>query len=209
MLVDPDGKSIKKLEPKVVIDAILANENRGMNKNMAEHTLALGPGFCAGRDVDAVIETMRGHNMGRIVHEGYSSRSHNKASQVDTDDHIEHLLFAPMAGKFEALHHISFAAKKGEPIAVITDKDGNKATVCAQMDGVIRGIVRDGFQVRANQKIADINPNMRQGDCFTVSDKARCIGGAVLSAVMSWSLKKKKRGFFAKLSDSDMFDSFD
>lgn len=196
MLIDPQGKCIEKLKPKIVIDAILAYENRGMSRDMAEHTLALGPGFCAGRDVDAVIETMRGYSLGRIIYEGYSSRGQGKAGQVAADDHIEHIVFAPVAGRVEALHHISFPIKKGEPLAVIHTDDGESITVAARFDGVIRGIVRDGFSVKQGQKMADVNPNMRQGDCFNVSDKARCVAGAVLAAVTAWESKKKKRSFF-------------
>ena len=206
MLIDPEGKSIKKLEPKILLDAILSGKaNHGVTKGVAEHTIALGPGFCAGRDVDAVIETMRGYNLGRIVYEGYTSRSDRSAGQVGNVSNVEHIIFAPLAGTVESLHHISYKMKKDEPLAVIHTDNGS-VTIKAHLDGVLRGIVHDGSFIKKGQKMAEINPDMRQGDCFSVSDKTRCIGGAVLMAVMAWAKKNKKRGFFAKLSEQEMFD---
>ena len=70
LIVDPDGASITALKPEVVVDAILAKKNLGTNRSMAPLTIGLGPGFAAGEDVDIVIETMRGHNLGRIIREG-------------------------------------------------------------------------------------------------------------------------------------------
>ena len=201
MLIDPSGKSIRELKPKYIVDAVFSGDKRSLDRSLAEHTLALGPGFCAGRDVDAVIETMRGYNLGRIVYEGYSSRKSGQPGQVAADDHIEHILFSPAAGEVEALHHISYPIKEGEAIAVIHAANGKDVTATAQMTGVIRGIIRDGFPIREGQKLADINPTMRQGDCFRMSDKSRCIAGAVLEAIMIWDSQKKKRGFFDKLSD--------
>ena len=202
MLIDPKGACIKKLEPKILLDAIMSGDGR-MTKDMAEHTIALGPGFCAGRDVDAVIETMRGHNLGRIIYEGYSARheAHNNG-QVDTN--AEHIIFSPTAGVFEALHHISYPAKQGDEIAVIHQNDGSEVRVTAQIDGVIRGIVHDDIVVRQGQKIVDINPKLRQGDCFTISDKTRCIAGSVLAAISVWLRKKGKGGFLAKFN-RDLF----
>ncbi len=206
MLIDPEGKCIKKLAPKILLDAILSGaERHEIAKGCAEHTIALGPGFCAGRDVDAVIETMRGYNLGRIVYEGYASRRDNAAGQVGNVTNTEHLLFAPIDGTVESLHHISYKVKKGEPLAIIHTPNGS-VTVAAHLDGVLRGILRDGSFIKKGKKIAEINPTMRQGECFAVSDKARCIGGAVLMAVMAWAKKNKKRGFFEKISDRDMFD---
>ena len=205
MLVDPNGASIDALEPKILLDAILSGEKHGIIKGLAEHTIALGPGFCAGRDVDAVIETMRGYNLGRIVYEGYTSRRDKKAGQVGNVSNVEHLIFAPLAGTVDPLHHISYSIKKDEPLATINTDNGS-VTIKAHIDGVVRGIVHDGSYIKKGVKIAEINPDMRPGDCFNLSDKARCIGGAVLMAVMTWAKKNKKRGFFAKLSDQEMFD---
>ena len=207
MLIDPEGKSIKKLAPKVILDAVLSGEDRHETiKGSADHTIALGPGFCAGRDVDAVVETMRGYNLGRIVYEGYASRRDKNAGQVGNVTNPEHLLLAPIDGTVESLRHISYMVKVDEPVAIVHTPNGS-VTIKAHLDGVLRGIVRNGSFIKKGQKLAEINPTMRQGECFAVSDKARCIGGAVLMAVMAWAKKNKKRTLFDKLSGrDDMFE---
>ena len=197
MLIDPDGKHIQKFAPQVVVDAIMANENTGTTKDMAEHTLALGPGFCAGRDVDAVIETMRGLDLGRIIYEGYTYRKQSAAYLVGHND-LENIIFATTAGRVEALHNISYKLEKGEPVARIYKDDGSYVEICAHMSGVLRGVVRDDAMVVEGQKVVDINPVMHQSDCFIMSDKVRCISGAVLQAVMRWESQKPKRRLFGR-----------
>ena len=193
MMVDPKGKHIPGFKPKVLLDAILAHENKGTVKGMAEHTLALGPGFCAGRDVDAVIETMRGHNLGKIIYEGYSYRDQGKLSLVDAAGAVGQILFAPEAGRLEGLQNISHKTQKGELLARIHREDGSALEICSQMDGVLRGIMHSGCSVKKGQKIADVNPVMSREECFTLTDKARCVAGSVLQAVMAWESKKRKR----------------
>ena len=193
MLIDPKGKHIPYFRPKVLMDGIMASENRGTTKDMAEHTIALGPGFCAGRDVDAVIETMRGHNLGKIIYEGYSYRDQGKLSLVDAAGAVGELLFAPEGGRMEALCSISHRVEKDETVARIHREDGSVVEVQARIKGVLRGIVRSGCPVKKGQKIVDVNPVMSREDCFTLSDKARCIAGSVLQAVMAWESKKRKR----------------
>ncbi|MBR3458191.1 MAG: EF2563 family selenium-dependent molybdenum hydroxylase system protein [Selenomonadaceae bacterium] len=193
MLIDPKGKCIPDFKPKVLMDGIMANENRGTSKGMAEHTIALGPGFCAGRDVDAVIETMRGHNLGKIIYEGYSYRDQGKASLVDVAGAFGRLIFAPEEGKFEGLYHISHKMQKDEPVARLHKEDGSVVEIRTQTSGVLRGIVHSGCTVKAGQKLVDINPVMSREDCFRISDKARCVAGSVLQAVMAWESKKRKR----------------
>lgn len=195
MLIDPGGRHIAGFEPQVVIDALMANENFGTTRDMAQHTLALGPGFCAGRDVDAVVETMRGHTLGRIIYEGYSYRKEGEVFQVGHNDK-ENILLSPVEGRVEALHNISCKMEKGEPVARIHQEDGTVTEICAHISGVLRGIVREGSMVSKGQKLIDINPVMHQEDCFTISDKVRCIAGAVLQAVMKWENQQPKRRFF-------------
>jgi xanthine dehydrogenase accessory factor len=197
MLKDPSAKCIKELEPRVVVDALLRHGNvAGTNRKMAEHTIALGPGFCAGRDVDVVVETMRGHNLGRLIYEGYSYRDQQSDGGIIGDPaNLEHLVFAPAAGKVKLLQGITLMVKKGDPLAEIQTK-GGKVRVDATIDGVLRGAIHSGLTVAEGQKIADIHPSMSQEDCYTISDKARCIGGSVLEAVMAWEAKRPKRFFF-------------
>ena len=197
MLCDPKGDCIKELKPRVVVDALLRHENvAGTNRDMADHTVALGPGFCAGRDVDVVVETMRGHNLGRLIYEGYSYRDQQSDGGLVGDPaNLEHLVFAPATGKVKVLQNISMYVKKGEPLAVITSR-GKKTEVCATIDGMLRGAVHSGLQVEKGQKIADIHPTMSREECFAISDKARCIGGSVLTAIMAWESQDSKKSKF-------------
>ena len=189
MIVDPAAQSVEDFHPQVFVDAVLAHRNLGTTKKMAEHTIALGPGFCAGRDVDTVIDTTRGHNMGRIVHEGFTRRDDE---ELAPDETIEHIVFASAAGRFEALRSISFLVRKGEVIGHI-HAGGGTVDVTAPFDGVLRGILRDGTTVYEGEKVADVHPEMTQGECFTVSDKVRCIGGSVLTDIMQWESGHHKR----------------
>ena len=196
MLEDPEARCVKELKPQVLVDAILSHNTNGTNKDMAEHTIALGPGFCAGRDVDVVVETMRGHNLGRLIYEGYSYRDQQSDGGLVGDPaNLEHLVFAPASGKVKILQNISMYVKKGEPLAVITSK-GKKTEVCATIDGMLRGAVHSGLTVEKGQKIADIHPHMSREECFAISDKARCIGGSVLTAIMAWESQDTKKSKF-------------
>lgn len=197
MMADPEAKCVAELHPDVLVDAILNHQPTGTNKGMATHTIALGPGFCAGRDVDVVVETGRGHNLGRLIYEGYSSKDPDHGNgTVDASPNLDHLVFSPADGRIEVLRTISLVVKKGEPIAHLHTKEGKTIEIKATIDGVLRGVIYDGVKVAAGQKIADIHPTMGQEECYTISDKARCIGGSVLEAVMAWQSKKPKHRFF-------------
>jgi len=199
MLEDPNARCVKALKPQVLVDAILSHSTNGTTKDMAEHTIALGPGFCAGRDVDVVVETMRGHNLGRLIYEGYSARSQDiYSSTVGASANMEHLIFAPEEGTVDILSTISLMVKKGEPLAQLHTPDGRTIEIKATIDGVLRGALHKGSKVKKDQKIADIHPNMGQEECFTISDKARCVAGSVLEAVMVWEQKRPKRRFFGR-----------
>ncbi|SDP22834.1 selenium-dependent molybdenum cofactor biosynthesis protein YqeB [Selenomonas ruminantium] len=199
MLEDPEARCVKELKPQVLVDAILSHDTNGTTKDMAEHTIALGPGFCAGRDVDVVVETMRGHNLGRLIYEGYSARSQDiESSTVGVSANMEHLIFAPEEGTVDVLSTISLMVKKGEPLAQIHTPDGRTIEMKATIDGVLRGALHRGSKVKKDQKIADIHPTMGQEECFTISDKARCVAGSVLEAVMVWEHKRPKRRFFGR-----------
>lgn len=195
MLCDPECKSLAELKPVVLVDAIVSHEDHGTNRDMAEHTVALGPGFCAGRDVDVVVETMRGHNLGRLIYEGYSYRDSRGGGEVGVSSHLAHIVFAPASGKIKFHATISRGIKKGERLATIETKDG-PVEVTATIDGVLRGAIMNGLKVKQGQKIADIHPKMTSEECFKISDKARCIGGSVLTAVMAWESQATKKSKF-------------
>lgn len=193
LLVDPEGASIAALKSWAVVDAILAKKNLGTNRRMARHTVALGPGFTAGVDVDAVIETKRGHQLGRIIWQG-TAIANTGIPGLIAGYGKERVIHSQQAGFVYGLVHIGDKVKKGQPMAVLTEEPipfGMAVTECmgtpilASLTGFVRGLIRDGYQVPQGFKIADIDPrDDERENCFTISDKARSLGGAVLTALL-------------------------
>ena len=183
VLVDPMGESIPRLKPLAVIDAILAKKNLGTNRNMAPITLALGPGFTAGEDVDAVIETKRGHNLGRVLWKGAAAPNTGIPGIIGGYGK-ERVIHSPAKGILRNVKKITDTVSKGEVIAVVETEEGD-VSVEATLDGILRGLIRDGYPVHVGFKMADIDPRAEEYEnCFTISDKARCIAGGVLEAVL-------------------------
>lgn len=182
LLVDEEGKCIEKLKPAVVVDAILAKKNLGTARTMAELTMALGPGFTAGEDVDVVIETKRGHNLGRVIREGTAIPNTGIPGMVGGYA-AERVIHAKEAGTLINVRGIGDIVEKGEEIAYI--KTGiHKIPVEATIPGIMRGLLRDGYPVTKGFKIADIDARKEElENCFTISDKARCIAGSVLEVI--------------------------
>lgn len=183
VLVDPTGESIPKLKPLAVVDAILAKKNLGTKRNMAPITVALGPGFTAGEDVDAVIETKRGHNLGRVLWEG-SAAQNTGIPGIIGGYGKERVIHCPAKGILRNVKKVTDTVSKGETIAVVETEDGI-VPVEATLDGILRGLIRDGYPVQVGFKMADIDPRADEYlNCFTISDKARCIAGGVLEAIL-------------------------
>ena len=183
MLVDPQALTANRVKHEALVDAILAKRNLGTTRAMAPITIGLGPGFCAGRDVDWVVETMRGHNLGRIIREGFAMKN-TGVPGVIAGFGAERVIHAPADGRLETRRTISMMVQKGEAIAQVYGADGTITDVPASLDGILRGIIRDGYMVRRGLKIADIDPRPVSTHCFTISDKARCIAGSVLELVL-------------------------
>lgn len=184
LMIDPKGEMIKELHPIAVVDAILAKKNLGTTRDMAPITIALGPGFTAGKDVDVVIETMRGHRLGRIIKEG-SAIPNTGIPGVIKGFGKERVIHSPSEGILRNICHITDMVTKGQLLAKIETSDGKIVDVPASMDGLLRGLIRDGYPVTKGFKIADIDPRAEEYDnCFTISDKARCIAGGVLEALL-------------------------
>lgn len=204
LLIDPRGDSIRLLKPDVVIDAIIAKKNLGTTIDMAPLVIGIGPGFTAGIDVDLVIESMRGHRLARIITDGSALADTGVPGNIGgyTKERVIH---AQADGVIENIRQIGDIVAQGDEIArIYTDDDrraGEKAaqtdravtenrgyvSVCATIPGIIRGLIRDGYQVTRGFKIADIDP--REGElknCFTISDKSRSIGGSVLEVVCAY-----------------------
>ena len=183
VLIDPKGESIAQLRPLAIVDAILAKKNLGTKKSMAPITVALGPGFEAGIDVDAVIETKRGHDLGRVILSG-AAAPNTGIPGIIGDFGKERVLYSEAAGTLRNIRTITDTVKKGEVIAEVETETGN-VPVYASMDGLLRGMIRDGYPVTKGFKIADIDPRMGEyKNCFTISDKARCIAGGVVEAIL-------------------------
>ena len=183
MLVDENCTAVEYFKPIAVVDAIIAKKNLGMHKDMAPVTVALGPGFEAGKDVNAVVETMRGHNLGKVLYSG-TSAANTGVPGVIKGYGRERVIHSPAQGILKNIKHITDTVKIGDVIAVIEKEDG-VTEVTATLDGILRGLIRDGYPVTKGFKIADIDPRAEElENCFTISDKARCIAGGVLEAVM-------------------------
>lgn len=188
LLTDPEGTCIAQAKPWAVIDAILAKRNLGTNRNMAEKTIALGPGFTAGKDVDLVIETKRGHNLGRIITEGQAAPN-TGIPGIIAGYGKERVIHAPAEGILKNSAQIGDRVKKDQVIAVIENEMKN-TEVKASLTGILRGMIRDGYPVTKGFKIADIDPRESEYEnCFTISDKARCIAGSVLTGLLMLEMR--------------------
>ena len=184
VLVDPEGACIPSFAPDVVVDAIIAKKNIGTRCNMAPLTIALGPGFEAGVDVDGVIETKRGHNLGRVIRSGRAIPNTGIPGAIGGYA-AERVIHSPAEGIMKNICRISDVVKTGEIIAEIVRPDGSCCPVEASIPGILRGLIRDGYPVTKGLKIADIDPREEElENCVTISDKARCIAGGVLEAML-------------------------
>lgn len=183
--IDEKGEWIDKLKPQAVVDAILAKRNLGTKRDMAPITIGLGPGFTAGKDVDAVIETCRGHNLGRVIYQGSAAPNTGIPGNIDGFTH-ERVIHAPETGKIRQIRDIGDSVEKNEPIAAI-----NNCFIRATISGVLRGIIADKMQVKEGMKIADIDPRGKAAYCYSISDKARNISGGVLEALLHLTVKKQ------------------
>lgn len=182
VLVDPAGLSIAALRPAVVVDAILAKKNLGTTKEMAPLVIALGPGFTAGEDVDVVIETKRGHNLGRVIRSG-SAVPNTGIPGIIGGYGKERVMHAQAEGILRNAASIGDIVEAGAVIAEIETENG-MVPVEASLSGLLRGLIRDGYPVTKGFKIADIDPRKEElQNCFTISDKARCIAGSVLEVI--------------------------
>lgn len=193
LLVDPEGSSIPLLKPDIVVDAIIAKKNMGTAKEMAPLVIGVGPGFTAGEDVDLVVESMRGHNLARIFTTGAALPNTGIPGNIGGFTK-ERVLHAEAAGYMKNIRQIGDIVEKGEEIARIYEKMtedgtffGSYVSVEASISGIIRGLIREGYHFQKGFKIADIDPRESElANCFTISDKARSIGGSVLEAVCGY-----------------------
>ena len=203
VLIDPDRSAAASLRPIALIDAIMAKHNTGTHLTDAPIVIALGPDFTAGVDCHAVIETQRGHYLGRVYYRGAALPDSGTPGNLGGQDALR-VVRAPVDGIFYAHRKIGDRLRAGDVVGrVITvdvsltdsaawrlaaiDRDASQPlgiVIKTKIDGVLRGILHDGLKVAANTKIADVDPRGEVEHCFTVSDKAWAVGGAALEAVL-------------------------
>ena len=179
VLVAPDLTSSGSLRPAVVVDARLAKRNLDTSIDDAEAVVALGPGFTAGVDCHAVVETMRGPNLGRVIWTGQAQPDTGTPAEVGGRS-ADRVVRAPADGRVEWRIAIGDAVTGGQPLGEVGD-----ATVRAPFDGVMRGAIRAGMRVRAGLKIGDVDPRGDPAACWEISDKALAVGKGVLEAALA------------------------
>lgn len=181
ILEDPEGRTVAPLAPAALVDAIVAKRNTGTRIDLAPLVVALGPGFAAGVDAHAVIETNRGHDLGRVIFHGSAEGNTGVPGQIAGQDR-RRVIYAPATGPVEVLHAIGDRVEEGEPVLSIRGVEARAA-----LGGVIRGLIRHGFAAREGLKVADVDPRCVREHCFSVSDKARAVAGGVLEAILALS----------------------
>jgi xanthine dehydrogenase accessory factor len=178
LLIDPEAEVKDFLKTDVLIDATLAKKNLGTKMTDAPLVIGLGPGFHAGRDVHLVIETNRGHDLGRIISDGEAELNTGIPGAIGGYTE-ERVIRAPKDGSFKALKKIGDGVRANEKVGIVENMP-----VRSRIAGVIRGLLRDGTEVWKGMKLGDVDPRGIKGHCYTISDKARTISGEVLQAIL-------------------------
>ncbi len=179
VVADPAVRFLKQYKADVVVDAIIAKKNLGTTMQDAELVIGVGPGFTAGEDCHAVIETKRGHDLGRVIRRGSAIPNTGIPGEI-AGYSIERLIKAEADGEFRAAVQIGDMVEKGEIVAY-----SGEVPIYAQMSGLVRGMLQDGVAVQKGMKCGDIDARKEKSYCETVSDKARAIGGGVLEAILA------------------------
>jgi xanthine dehydrogenase accessory factor len=179
VLIDPSGASLNVLAPTVIVDARMEKRNLGITRADAPLVIALGPGFAAGDDVHAVIETNRGHDLGRVIWDGSAEPDTGQPGNMKGKTHSR-VLRSPANGHVIPSAKIGDTISAGDTIATVNNKP-----IVAQFDGVLRGLIHERVQVRENFKIGDLDPRGDVSACYKISDKSLAVGGGVVEAVLS------------------------
>jgi selenium-dependent molybdenum hydroxylase system protein, yqeB family len=179
VIVDPSGEIMKEYKPDVIVDAIIAKTNIGTKITDADIVIGVGPGFNAGVDCHAVVETKRGHNLGRVIWSGSAYPNTGVPGNIGGYT-VERIIRATADGVFKAKVNIGDYVKAGDLLAYC-----DETPVYANIDGIVRGLLQDGVKVKTGMKSGDVDPRAEREYCFTVSDKASAIGGGVLEAILS------------------------
>ncbi len=188
-----ESAGIVYFKPTIFVEGTIRKVKTNLHRDLVQHTIALGPGFSVPEDADAVIETMRGHYLGQVVWKGYAIPNTGIPGEI-AGFSKERVIHAPAEGKLKGLRDIGDEVVAGEPIAIIKSNEAEEGTVVlATIKGILRGIIYDGLWVEQGLKIADIDPRCHKDHCFSISDKARSIGGGVLEAIMYFHFSQKTK----------------
>ena len=179
VLVEPTKQAIERLAPIIVVDARMEKQPLDSSVDDAPLIVALGPGYVAGQHCHAVIETKRGHRLGRVIRDGSAEPDTGIPGSVNSHTNSR-VLRAPEAGYVQAEKQIGDTIQQGETIASL-----NHNKIIAPFDGILRGLIHSEVNVEPGMKIGDLDPRANRENCFTISDKALAIGGGVLEAVLS------------------------
>lgn len=187
VVVDPEGEAIEELAPSVVVDAAGAQTNAGTSLASAPLVVALGPGFIAGVDCHAVIETARGHNLGRAIWGGEAGADTEAPPTLPGLPAAEkRTLRAPSAGRLEATARVGDLMPAGGIIGAVVQPSGQVSEVAAPFTGVLRGLVHGSVELRQGLKIGDLDPRCSREDALRISDRALAVGGGVLETFLHW-----------------------
>lgn len=179
ILIDPNAELIEAIHPLAIIDATIAKRNIGTNKSMAPISIALGPGYEAGVDVDYVVETNRGHHLGRLLFKGFAAENTGVPGVIGGYSK-ERVYYSPADGMVDSMKDIGDIVEEGQILAYV-----DEIPVRAAIRGLVRGMLRGGVPVKKGVKIADVDPRFEAlQNCYTISDKSRSVGGAVLEALL-------------------------
>jgi xanthine dehydrogenase accessory factor len=178
IFVDPEASVGKILTPVIIVDAIMAKKNGVAKLTDAPVVIGVGPGFTAGFNVHAVVESNRGHHLGRVIWDGAAESDTGIPTSVDGYT-ASRVLRVPQSGIFNALRAIGDVIAAGETVATV-----NGELIKAGISGQIRGLLRNGIQVEQGIKAGDIDPRGERGYCDSISDKSRAIAGGVLEAIL-------------------------
>jgi xanthine dehydrogenase accessory factor len=176
VVAEDASEVVEIVNPVLLVDAIVAKRNLGTRMSDARAVVALGPGFMAGRDAHAVIETKRGHDLGRVLFKGSAQANTSVPGEVGGFS-WQRVVRSPTSGTFRAAARIGDIVTTADTVGYVDEEP-----VRVELDGVLRGLLCSGLHVTPGYKLGDVDPRGNQSRCFTVSDKARAIGGGVLEA---------------------------
>ncbi len=185
LLDDPD--KILRTKPSIIIDARMIKSYDKDFRDWANHFIGFGPGFSAGINCHAVVETMRGHDLGHIINSGSANLNTGIPGEVGGET-IKRVIFAPCDGQLQWAVNFGDCVNTGDRLGKL-----NEVVIPAQLDGMVRGLIHPNVDIKKGMKIADVDPRGKSVNYKSMSDKARSLGRAALEAVMIYGKEYRLR----------------